>query len=506
MLKLTNIYKKTLYFKNKKIFLNIESKFVKNKHNIFFFGNPIYKNLDLLNENIIENKLKYINGYFLILIQSKKKITIYNDILGNFRLYYTLSKKGDVFLSNNFNYLIKINKIKILNNEEFNFWKSKNYTSGDDTFFKNLKKFPPASIFTFNFKGYNIKNIFHKQLINNSKNEIKSLDLSLKNSLNNLKNKNKKIILLFSGGIDSLLLAQKLKEINANFDCVYFKSKIKTWESEFGFYQSKKVAKVLNIKLKIIEIDEKINEKNFKKILECMLFDFHTSFVQFFGIKKILKLYGKNIEIVSGQSADSILCFGPSAMTLSNFLNRLLYIFNNIFINFIVQVALEVKYKTKLAFAKNNFEEYYFFYYGFFYYPLFNLKNKNTDKTITHKIKKIISSFKNKNRFLKMYLKIFGFLQGPDNQILIQSCLKNGFSNIFLPYSNKEIITSTCINQNKLKGLFIPKYEVKRLINSDLLKHNLSIKNNHIKYKRHKFLIPNIKRLYIKKINELKKQ
>ena len=47
-----------------------------------------------------------------------------------------------------------------------------------------------------------------------------------------------------------------------------------------------------------------------------MLFDFHTSFVHFFGIKKILKLYGKNIEIVSGQSADSILCFGPSAISL----------------------------------------------------------------------------------------------------------------------------------------------------------------------------------------------
>ena len=66
-----------------------------------------------------------------------------------------------------------------------------------------------------------------------------------------------------------------------------------------------------------------------------------------------------------------------------------------------------------------------------FYYPLFNLKNKNVDKTIAHKIKKIIILFKNKNKFLKMYLKIFGFLQGPDNQILINLVLKMAFKYIF---------------------------------------------------------------------------
>ena len=54
-----------------------------------------------------------------------------------------------------------------------------------------------------------------------------------------------------------------------------------------------------------------------------MLFDFHTCIVQFYGISKILKKFGRNIEIVSGQSADSILCFGPSASTLSNFVNRI---------------------------------------------------------------------------------------------------------------------------------------------------------------------------------------
>ena len=124
-------------------------------------------------------------------------------------------------------------------------------------------------------------------------------------------------------------MAQKLIEIKANFECVYFYSKIKTLESEQGLIQSIQSAKFLNLSLKIIQIDKKISKKNFNEILECMLFDFHTSFVQFFGIKQIIKKYGKNIQIISGQSADSILCYGPSAVTVSNFLNRLLYLKNN---------------------------------------------------------------------------------------------------------------------------------------------------------------------------------
>ena len=43
-------------------------------------------------------------------------------------------------------FLLKRKKIGSLDYEEFNFWMSKNYTSGDKTFFNNLFKFAPASI------------------------------------------------------------------------------------------------------------------------------------------------------------------------------------------------------------------------------------------------------------------------------------------------------------------------------------------------------------------------
>lgn len=498
-------FKKTFKFKKKKITIDINSYFFKNKNNIIFFGNPVYKNLDEINHLNINKKIKNINGYFLVLIISKNNILIYNDILGNFRLYFKHCENGNLFISNRYSYFLKKNKIGFINKEEFNFWESKNYTSGDETFFNGLKKIPPSSLVTFNSNGLKLKNIFLNQLKKSNKEHVHLLDFSLKNSLNILKKRNQKIILLFSGGLDSLLLAQKLSEIKANFECVYFYSKIKTLESEQGLIQSIQSAKFLNLSLKIIQIDKKINQKNFNEILECMLFDFHTSFVQFFGIKKIIKEYGKNIQIISGQSADSILCYGPSAVTVSNFLNRLLYLKNNFFTNFFLKTFLQIKYKKKLLLPKNNFEKLYFFYYGFFYYPFFKKENLTIDMSIKKKIKKIIILFKNQSIFTKMYLKIFGFLQGPDNQILIQSCLKNNFSNIFLPFATKEIIMSTCKKQNKLKALFVPKYEVKKLLDKKILKHNLSIKINHIKDKKHKYFIPTIKKLYIKKINEFKK-
>ena len=88
-----------------------------------------------------------------------------------------------------------------------------------------------------------------------------------------------------------------------------------------------------------------------------MLNEYHTSFVQFEGIKKILKIYGKNICIMSGQSADSIFCFGASTNSLSHIIIRILYIFSFLPFQFIIKKALEIKYKVLLSIPKNHIEK-----------------------------------------------------------------------------------------------------------------------------------------------------
>ena len=500
----TKIYHRTFKIKKKKVEFLIKSNYIINKNNIIFFGNPIHNNLNIINKKNLLSEIKNIEGFFLILLIDKNNIILYNDILANFRLYYKENKKGLIF-SSDYNFFLK-KKIAKLDSDEFNFWMSKNYTSGDKTFFKDLYKLPPASNLNidqnFNLK---IKNNFKNFIKSSNKNSSKSLEKSINNSIQLLKNTKKKIILLFSGGADSLLLAQKLKEKNCNFECVYFSTKPNTYESEKGYRLAKKLAECLNIKLNIIPVKFEINNLKFKKILKVMLFDFHTCIVQFFGISKILKKFGRNIEIISGQSADSILCYGPSASTLSNFINRILYIKNTFFTNFLIKFYLEKKYKVKLIAPKNIFENYYFFYNSFFYYPLYKKNNIEHDISIKNKINKVINEIKMKDEFVKMYLKIFGFLQGPDNQVLIQSALYNNFSNISLPYVTSEIISSTCYKQNKLKTVINPKHEIKVLLNKNLIKKLQSDKPKINGLRKISSYIPRIKKIYLKRINELKK-
>ena len=82
------IYHKIFKFKKKKVEFLIKSKYIKNKNNILFFGNPIHIDLNKINETNLLSEIKNIEGFFLILILKKNNIFLYNDILANFRLYY----------------------------------------------------------------------------------------------------------------------------------------------------------------------------------------------------------------------------------------------------------------------------------------------------------------------------------------------------------------------------------------------------------------------------------
>ena len=84
---------KNLKINNKDVKIEIKSKYYKNKNNLIFFGNPIHKNLDHISINNIEKEIHHISGYFLCINLNVDKFFIYNDILGNFRLYLLEDKK-----------------------------------------------------------------------------------------------------------------------------------------------------------------------------------------------------------------------------------------------------------------------------------------------------------------------------------------------------------------------------------------------------------------------------
>lgn len=492
------LYKKKINLEKFNINLDIRSNLFINKNKIIFFGNPIYHNFDYLNRHNIFKEIKNIKGYFLILIKEKNNIFLINDILGNFRCYY-FKKKNEIYISNYFtNFLNK--KPKKYNLHELNFWKKKGYTSGDETFYKGLKKIPPNSIFNISNK-LSIKSYFGLiKKINYNYNHECFVKQKLIESLNILKKNKKKIILLFSGGLDSTSLALLMKRLKIKFIPIYFKTIPDTYESDKGLELVKRIGKVIKIKPKILKIKLKTEKNTISKISKFMHFDSHTSIVQFKGMKKILSIYGKNIQIISGQSSDSIFCFGASTNSLSHIIIRVMYIFKISLLYRFVKIMLEKKYKKKLMIPTNDFEKKYYFYNSFFYYP-FKIYEKKDDNYIKKKIYKLLNNKEFDKRFDYMRLKIFGFLQGPDNMVLIQAGNSINFYNIFLPFADAMIIENTCTNQSIIKNLFFPKYEVRNLIKNSILKEILKkkITRNLIKIED---LILNIKEIIYKNENQ----
>ncbi|MEK7775559.1 MAG: hypothetical protein AAB305_06720, partial [Candidatus Zixiibacteriota bacterium] len=63
-----------------------------------------------------------------------------------------------------------------------------------------------------------------------------------------------------------------------------------------------------------------------------------------------------------------------------------------------------------------------------------------------------------------MRLKIDGFLQGSDNQVVIQSALSAGIDGVVMPFVSPAIISATVRHKHSLLDLVHPKYPVRRLL------------------------------------------
>lgn len=77
----------------------------------------------------------------------------------------------------------------------------------------------------------------------------------------------RKFGLLFSGGIDSTMIALILKKLKCDFTCYTAVLESETLKEPEDLVYSKKVAKLLNLKLKVIKIKEKEVENYLKKIV-----------------------------------------------------------------------------------------------------------------------------------------------------------------------------------------------------------------------------------------------
>ena len=244
----------------------------------------------------------------------KDSLEFYTDVVSNYKVYFKI-EKNNLFIFDDENIKNYIQKDTI-NKNYLNFFIEKNYTPGNLTFFfENIKKFQPCTHHQFN-RQLNIKkkilfpNIKNNHDENKCKIEIKKY---FKNQFEQIKNE--KIILLFSGGLDSYFLYKTLKENNIKFKCAYFYTFPASYETEKNLKKVKYICKNDEISLDLIKVDLKYLKSTQNFIKKKMIFNYHFSLIFLKGIEYLKKKYGKNVLIISGQSCDSILSFGPSQTT-----------------------------------------------------------------------------------------------------------------------------------------------------------------------------------------------
>lgn len=131
------------------------------------------------------------------------------------------------------------------------------------------------------------------------------------------KDKSKKYGLLFSGGIDSCLIAMILKKQKINFTCFFAYVKDNTEAKDLIY--AKKAAKELNLKLEIISVDKKEISKIVPEIIKIIDSDNPIKVgVAIPGYLSCKKAKSKKIDIIfSGLGSDELFA-GYSRFTLKN--------------------------------------------------------------------------------------------------------------------------------------------------------------------------------------------
>jgi asparagine synthase (glutamine-hydrolysing) len=204
-------------------------------------------------ETLQTNFLQYLRGMFALVIYDKinHKTYIYRDHFGIKPLYYIQENKG-ITLSSSLDYFKKSEK----NNDTIQLNKKWGWSMGEQTLLKKALSFPKGKLGVFDSKTgeFHIKDV--NPFITHKENVLFEL---IKRSVKEQSLSPYKTGILFSGGIDSTLLALASKELALNLPLYTFD--FKGNQQKYGYSEdlsyAKKIAKHLNLQLHIISYTEK---------------------------------------------------------------------------------------------------------------------------------------------------------------------------------------------------------------------------------------------------------
>jgi asparagine synthase (glutamine-hydrolysing) len=294
--------------------------FVKLKKNLLSLGYQFKSNSDtevLLNLYLEyqEEMLSMLNGIFAFAIFDFKKKTLFlaRDNIGVKPLYYSEANKGFIFASE-LKSILEADVNKDLDHLAIYNYLRYLYCPGSSTIMKSIKKLPPG--YALKVKNGNIisKWKYYKlpyDSINNNLDvdEAKSLlNEKLMKAVERQLVSDVPIGAFLSGGLDSsaiVTFASKLVN-KKDFQCFTIKTKNSGNEGFIqDYYYAKKVAKHLNVKLNVIDVNE-----NYFQDLEKMVYFLDEPLADFaalntYYIAKLAKTQGIKV-LLSGTGGDDI--------------------------------------------------------------------------------------------------------------------------------------------------------------------------------------------------------
>lgn len=448
----------------KRVILNFKGQTFQERENSIWWGFPIF-DTDVVEYETIQD-YNSVSGYFCHVHYNENQVTITTDITGGYRVYYYESRELLYFTDD---YQLLLDQLKADNNlsidtTQLEFWKNHRYTFGDRTFVEQIRKIPPYTTIKIDKNKVEKESYFQPcvEAYKNSNRHKVIVEKTISTIFKNFKGCTQPIILLFSGGSDSVYLANRLKDLNIKFQAVFFRLYPELKSNYYDWLRANEVAKKMDITLLTIDIDLDLNKEEMIPVITSeMLFDRHFSLIHYIGFKELANKFPLDSIIINGQGSDSILSFGPSEEGIGSLIKRIL-LYYPYSINWLLKKALEHRTKKTFSFPLNNLDRLKAFCDERNYIFLLSQNEAEYDKSIEDYVLSVTDNMSDSTLLTKqMSIKLNTFLQGSDNQVAIKSARYFGFNKVVLPFCSPDIIYATMRHKNSLKELLCPKYVLK---------------------------------------------
>lgn len=444
-------------FGSKRVCLRLSVKPTRISGSEFWFGNP----------KIDEAGMSEPGGYYLRVHDSADGLRLSTDLLGGFRCY-ALWQGDTLHLSDRWPDLVdrlRESGRLALDPHEHLFWQLHRYTTGGRTLFVGLDKLAPASDFVFGTSGLAARNRFpdipcepdadrHTQIVWER----------LVCWADSLRLSGRPVVLFFSGGLDSTLLALVLQKRGIPFVALFCRPDPIYPEAARDLAKARARSQLMRITLHELEVPLDLSPEGTSQITQDLLFDRHFGALHYAAMKAVRGNWGEEVYVVNGQSADSILSYGPSENTLGHRAARtILYQAKGLPCR-VACMAARVRFRRPFALPKGDDERLLAFFDNDNYFSLLCLdRPSNYISFLGNLLKNVTGDFLYFES-ARMFLKIYGFLQGSDNQVVIQSAKAMNCPFIEMPFVDPGIVFSTMQYRDPMLELRVPKYPVRRLL------------------------------------------